>query len=54
MYIDGFSSKPRNSILLNVQERQKKLMGNPPQFNMFDLDKLTKCVFNRFLILGFV
>ena len=39
MYIDGFASKPRNSILLNVQERQK-MMNNPSHFNVFDFDKM--------------
>ena len=30
-------SKPRNSILLNAQERQKRI-DNPSSFNVFDVD----------------
>ena len=51
MYIDGFASKPLNSILLNVQERQTNLSII---LLILMCLLLTKCDFNRFLILQFV
>ena len=39
MHIGGFASKPHNSILLNVQERQK-IIEIPSHFNVFNVDNL--------------
>ena len=40
LHIDAFESKPRISILLNVQEGKKKRMENLFHFNAFDFDKM--------------
>ena len=36
IYIDNFTSRPHNSLLLNVQERQKYDQNNI-HFNMIDV-----------------
>ena len=34
LYIDGFAPEPYSSILLNVYERQKKMIEIPSQVNV--------------------